>query len=729
MHLKSMKTIRFDKFFVLLEKLVPMASGFVVCDAKGMVVATHGDPFDVSVSEYLHAGHCGHSDVNILMGPGDRVLLRQDISSSAGNLIGTLLGCMGSELSLEDCCAIDTFAGPLGAAAACIASEYELIAELDSMAQELTGRYEELNLVYEANDDIVEYNNEADTINKLLQNCVEYLDVSLVALVSPREEKLHFAVSTTETIKDPYLLVQHFSKALYARVSADQACLIINELSDQQRKSLSLDIPYKVLTCPVLDNQGSTVANLVCLNRLSMPDFFNSDKNLLDVMSRKLSKIILANHDVMTGLINLRAFTHVLQDAIDTAYKKGVSHVYLNIDLDQLSVINDTLGRAAGDDAIKTVAELLKNTVRSTDVISYLGEGRFGIVMEMCTHERGMKIAQNICRGVAEAPFSAGQGNVELSVSIGIALVGPDAISTDAVFEAAELAREVAKKSGRNQVRVYRDDSRELAERKEQMQWVSRIQKTMRDNRFHIYCQEIRPTGATSEKYHFEILIRMIGEDGELIPPDVFIPTAERYNIMPALDRWVIDNTFALLQANSLAQHPGEGIVSINLSGQSLADEGLTEYVGEMLYKHRLLPNCICFEITETTAFGNIQSARKIIDGVREIGCHFSLDDFGTGLSSFSYLKDLPVDFLKIDGSFVRNILKDRISHAMVSSINQIGHVMGLKTVAEFVESEELTKQLELIGVDYLQGYAIGKPMPLQEYLEETGLAAVRRTG
>jgi EAL domain-containing protein (putative c-di-GMP-specific phosphodiesterase class I) len=349
--------------------------------------------------------------------------------------------------------------------------------------------------------------------------------------------------------------------------------------------------------------------------------------------------------------------------------------------------------------------------------------------MEMCTHEQGIKVAQNLCRGVAEASFSSGRGDVELSVSIGIALVGPDASSTDAVFEAAELAREVAKKSGRNQVRVYREDSSELAERKEQMQWVSRIQKTMRDNRFHIYCQEIRPTGATSEKYHFEILIRMIGEDGEIILPDVFIPTAERYNIMPALDRWVIDNTFALLQANSLAQHPGEGMVSINLSGQSLADEGLTEYIGEMLYKHRLLPNCICFEITETTAFGNIQSARKIIDGVRKIGCHFSLDDFGTGLSSFSYLKELPVDFLKIDGSFVRNILKDRISHAMVSSINQIGHVMGLKTVAEFVESEELTKQLELIGVDYLQGYAIGKPMPLQEYLEEIVLAAVRRTG
>jgi EAL domain-containing protein (putative c-di-GMP-specific phosphodiesterase class I) len=260
------------------------------------------------------------------------------------------------------------------------------------------------------------------------------------------------------------------------------------------------------------------------------------------------------------------------------------------------------------------------------------------------------------------------------------------------------------------------------------MQWVGRIQKALRDNRFEIHCQEIRPAAASDEKYHFEILVRMTGEEGEIIAPNDFIPTAERYNLMTALDRWVIDSTFALLQANGLAQHPREGVVSINLSGQSLADAGLVGYIGEMFSKYLLLPDCICFEITETVAFGNMELARDIINQVRTMGCHFSLDDFGTGLSSFSYLKELPVDYLKIDGSFVRHILDDSISHVMVSSINQVGQVMGLKTVAEFVESSEIAEELKVIGVDYLQGYSICKPIPLQEYLDINGLASVTRT-
>lgn len=731
-----MTSMHFDKYFVLLEKLLPLASGFVLCDANGMVVATYGDPLDVSASDYLHAGPCGQvdegqqlADVNVLTTPEGGVLLRRDISGSAGMRFGSLLVCMGSELSQEDCCAIQAFAGSIDAAVSCIAREHELTNELDAMAQELGDRYEELNLVYDSGDETIEYNQEENIINQLLQNCVEYLEVSLVALIFPGEERTQFVVSATNPVKDPYALLQHFTKSFYSSVNPEQGYLIINEVSDPQRNSLSLDIPCKVLACPVLNSQGSTIANLVCLNHLVRPDFFNSDKNLLDVMSRKISKIIAANHDVLTGLINLHAFTYVLQDAIVSARNNGIPHVYLNIDIDQLGVINDNLGRKLGDDAIRVVSALLKSRLRAMDTISYLGEGRFGIVLEMCMLDQGATVAENLCQVVKEIPFSNGQEDIELSVSIGMTLVDPHASSTDSIFEAAELARDVAKKTGRNQVRVYRDDNSELVERKEQMQRVSYIQKAMRSNQFQIYCQEIRPTAATSEKYHFEILVRMIGESGEIIPPDEFIPTAERYNLMPLLDRWVIDNTFALLQANGLAQQPREGMVSINLSGQSLADEELTEYIGTMLSKYRLQSNCICFEITETSAFGNMQSARKIVDQVKAMGCQFSLDDFGTGLSSFSYLKELPVDFLKIDGSFVRTIIKDKISLAMVSSINQIGHVMGLKTIAEFVENDEITKQLRLIGIDYLQGYSISKPMPLAEYLADNGLAAVSRTG
>ncbi|MGB5177130.1 MAG: EAL domain-containing protein [Gammaproteobacteria bacterium] len=736
MSINTLMSIRFDKYFALLDKLVPMASGFVVCDSEGMIVASHGETFVIAPADCRADGCCAqpndtqHPEVdNVLAAADGRLLLRRAILNNAGNPVGTLLACIHSELSEDDYSVLDAVTGSIEAAASCISKEYELTSELDAMAQELAGRYEELNLVYESNDDIVEYNEETDTVNQLLRNCVDYLNVGLVAMISPAQDEIHYAVSSTAPVKDPYPLLQHFARDLYSKVTAEQTCLIVNDLSDKQRVSLSLNLPYKILTCPVHDGQGSAVANLICLNHLTGSDFFNSDKNLLCVMSRKLSKIINANHDTMTGLINMRALLHVLQDAIKSAYRKGVSHVYLNVDLDQLSVINDNLGRAVGDEAIKTVSTLLKNRIRATDTISYLGEGRFGVVMEMCSLDQGMQVAENLCQAVKETPFSAAEEDVELSVSVGLALIGPDASGPDSVLETAEMARDAAKKAGRNQVKVYSSDNSELTERKQQMQVVNRIQKALRNNRFSIYCQEIRPAAESSEKYHFEILVRMNGEDGEMIPPDMFIPAAEHYNLMPSLDRWVIDNTFALLHANGMAQQPREGVVSINLSGQSLADEKLVVYIEDMFRKYPLLPNCICFEITETSALGNIKSAKDIIVRLRKIGCHFSLDDFGTGLSSFSYLKELPVDFLKIDGSFVRAILDDRISHAMVSSINHIGHVMGLKTVAEFVENEEIVKQLQQIGVDYLQGYSIGKPVPLQQYLVDIGLTAVPKAG
>ena len=730
-----MISIRFDKYFYLLDRLMPLAAGFVVCDARGMVIAMQGEPAGVAVGNYLHTGPGDQADneqlpadVTMLLSTDGGVLLRRDISNSAGIHVGALLAYMGDELSADEPGAMHAFAGSIDAVASCISKEHELNTELDAMSQELAGRYEELNLVYDTNDDVIEYHHEVDTIKQLLRNCVEYLDVGLVALVSPAQDTIHYAVSATDPVSDPYPLVSSFATDLYTRISVDQTCLIFNKVPDPQRAALSLDIPYKVLTCPVVNASGVVIAGLVCLNGLTRPDFFNSDKNLLDVMSRKVSKIIQVNHDAMTGLINLRAFNFVLQDAMESTRQKGVAYTYLNIDLDQLSVINDNLGRDAGDKAIKTVADLLKARLRTKDIISYLGEGRFGILLEVNSLEQGLKVAENLCAAVVTTPFSHEQGSVELSVSVGMTMVGPDAKTTDAILEAAELARDAAKKAGRNQVKVYKYDNAELTERKEQMQWVGRIQKALRDNRFEIHCQEIRPAAASDEKYHFEILVRMTGEEGEIIAPNDFIPTAERYNLMTALDRWVIDSTFALLQANGLAQHPREGVVSINLSGQSLADAGLVGYIGEMFSKYLLLPDCICFEITETVAFGNMELARDIINQVRTMGCHFSLDDFGTGLSSFSYLKELPVDYLKIDGSFVRHILDDSISHVMVSSINQVGQVMGLKTVAEFVESSEIAEELKVIGVDYLQGYSICKPIPLQEYLDINGLASVTRT-
>lgn len=731
----AMSSVVFDRYFTLLEQLVPMASGFVVCDSGGTVVASHGDPAAGQVSGCRGTGPCEYQgvlsgeDVRVYVKDDGSTIIRADITGAAGGLLGILMVHIDGDCSVKGRQAIHAFSGSITITASCMARELELNSELDAMALELAGRYEELNLVYETNDDIVEYQHEDDIIRQVLKNCVEYLGVSMVALVSPGQDKSHYAVSESGSVSDPYALIQHFSGSLKDSMWGSDSRLIINDIEDSQRKTLSLDIPYKILVAPVRNVQGAVVGLLVCLNELDRQDFFNSDRNLLDVMSRKLSKITQANHDVMTGLVNQQAFRQALDNIINTSRADGIPGVYLNIDIDQLSVINDTMGRQVGDKAIMEVASLLKDRLRATDTIGYLSEGHFGILLAMCTADQGVQVAENICTSVSSHNSLPGDNSLELSVSIGMALIGPDMHDADAAFEAAELARDAAKAAGRNQVKVFSHDNSEMAERKQQMQWVARIQKAMRNDLFLIYCQGILPTGKDNNKYHFEILLRMLGEDGEIILPGEFIPTAENYNLMPSIDRWVIEKTFALLQSNGLAQHTSEGLVSINISGQSLNDEGLVVFISEMFSRYGLAPDCVCLEITETAAFGNLWRARDIIEQVRDLGCHFSLDDFGAGLSSFSYLKELPVDYLKIDGSFVRKITSDRISHAMVVSINQIGHVMGLRTVAEFVEDEHIRQQLELIGVDYLQGYALGKPQSLEDYIAEMGLTAVSRAG
>jgi EAL domain-containing protein (putative c-di-GMP-specific phosphodiesterase class I) len=305
-----------------------------------------------------------------------------------------------------------------------------------------------------------------------------------------------------------------------------------------------------------------------------------------------------------------------------------------------------------------------------------------------------------------------------------MAAVEPDTPGVEAVLEAAELACDTAKEAGRNRTQLYRQDDGELMARKQQMQMVNRIHAALREDRFRIVCQTIQPVQPGPERYHFEVLVRLLDERGKVIGPNAFIPAAERYHLMPVIDRWVIRKTCETLSQHGMARVPDEGTVSINLSGQSFADEDIIAYISEQLYGSGVHPGCICFEITETAAMSNTDAAHRIIAQLREKGCRFSLDDFGTGMSSFAYLKTLPVDYLKIDGSFVRQVVDDRVSRAMVAAINEIGHVMELKTIAEFVETDEIARRLADMGLDYLQGYSIAEPEPIEEY---TGFLAKAR--
>ncbi len=418
-----------------------------------------------------------------------------------------------------------------------------------------------------------------------------------------------------------------------------------------------------------------------------------------------------ASHDALTGLINRREFENRLNEALLTARSdEHTTHVLLYLDLDQFKLVNDTCGHQAGDRLLKQITGILQTRLRAGDTIARLGGDEFGILLQDCTSERAMKIADNLRQAIRDYRFEWQDGAMNVGASIGFVEINGESESITSLMSAADVACYAAKDSGRNRVHLYQTSS--APERHREMQWVSRITRACEENRLELYYQPIVPIGANKDpRGHYELLLRMRGENGELVLPAQFIPAAERYNIMPMLDRWVVSQALG-----ALAHYRADGdfrhgyTLSINLSGTSLNDDHFLEFLISELQTYDLSPGAVCFEITETAAISNLANVSHFMREFRARGCQFSLDDFGSGLSSFMYLKNLPVDFLKIDGQFIQNVTNDHVDRSMVEAITQIGHAMGIKTVAERVESAEVLACLADIGVEYAQGIYIAVP-------------------
>ena len=422
-----------------------------------------------------------------------------------------------------------------------------------------------------------------------------------------------------------------------------------------------------------------------------------------------------ATHDMLTGLINRSEFERRLERVLSSMQDAAVEHALCYMDLDQFKVINDTCGHIAGDELLRALGGLLQKRIRKRDSLARLGGDEFAVLMEHCSLGQARKVANDLIKDVWDFRFVWEGKSFSIGISIGLVPI----IQADNVTELlkrADIACYAAKDAGRNRVHVYLPEDEDMSQRHGEMQWVSQINNALEENLFQLFVQSIEPLAEkTASSIHYEFLLRM-DLAGDIISPNQFLPAAERYYMASKIDRWVVDSIF-----NLLANNPGFlsslYLCTLNISGQSIAEPDFLTYVVHRLNAFALPGDKICFELTETAAISNLANASRFIHRLKEFGCKFALDDFGSGLSSFGYLKTLPVDYLKIDGLFVKDIVDDQIDFAMVKSIHEIAHVMGKITIAEFVENDAIKNKLREIGVDYVQGYAISRPCPVEEIL------------
>ena len=450
---------------------------------------------------------------------------------------------------------------------------------------------------------------------------------------------------------------------------------------------------------PIRDSEGKTIGAVIVFRDVT------KERRLKRALSYQ------ASHDALTGLINRREFDYRLERAVDEARENRLTHALLYVDLDQFKLVNDTCGHSAGDRLLRDITGVLQQHVRSSDIIARLGGDEFGVLMPICTNDQASRVAENIRRAIREFRFVWNEVSTHIGASIGMVEINADTESVASIMSAADIACYAAKEAGRNRVHAY--DASEASGRHREMYWVGRVTRAVDENRLELHHQPIVPVGGGGAPPVFhELLVRLYGEDGELVPPGEFIPAAERYNVISAIDRWVVGRAAA--EVRRLAGEGGEPrLFSVNISGTSLSDRSFLDFLLKVV-EDPLVARGLCFEITETAVITNLSQTVHFMRELKMRGCRFALDDFGSGLSSFHYLKHLPVDFLKIDGQFVANAPHDPVDRSMVEAICQVGRALGIATVAEKVESAEVFALLGQMGVDYAQGYHIARPAPLQ---------------
>lgn len=542
--------------------------------------------------------------------------------------------------------------------------------------------------------------------------------ISDAVLRTDKEGRVLFINSAAEKMlgrSQEEILGQHISELLHITdnsTGAPIASALVKALSSRRATSCdgrsmlevagSLKIAIEERAAPIFSSSHNLSGGVLCLRDVSIA------REYLERRSWE------ASHDSLTGLLNRRAFENCIAEAIERANNDDQYYVLCYMDLDRFKVVNDSCGHAAGDELLIQLTRMMQAKVRGGDILARLGGDEFGLLLEGCSSARGQIIANELLAAVKEFQFPWEDQVYSVGISIGLTTITSESIHANAVLGEADSACYWAKEQGRHQVCVYLPSDMDLAARRSETGWVSRIVSALKENRFVLYHQTYRTLNTdVGRRLHMEVLLRMVDENGGIILPALFLPAAERYDLMQEIDRWVINNVCAGFHLLTAAHKGSSLMVNVNLSGASINSLHLLEFIKKKVAEFNVDPESLCFEMTETVAVKNLRAAIEFINECKKIGIKFALDDFGAGTSSFGYLKSLPVDYLKIDGSFVQNLEKDAVDREMTGTINRIGHLMGKLTVAEFAENQTIVGILHEMGVDFAQGYGVCIPGPL----------------
>lgn len=600
----------------------------------------------------------------------------------------------------------------------CLRRELELRSKLGTRERALDVRERDLDLMLEMSAHQSAASSDADEFGLILKTGIERMGCALAALWVP-DKNICLSLTRSGQPMSPDSL-QRAQQHLMAWMQLQQRTIVINHIS---KVASDVAAPYKILACPVRHSSERVLGVLALFNPPSAPDFSLHQTRVAEVLAKRATSIIQAQYDSSTGLMTRQAFERQATALLGPASAAGAgAHIILYLDIDRLHVINETFGMHVGDDVIVSVAECMAKTLPATALSARISGDRLAALIPNSSMDEASVIAENIRAAAAAIQPRAGQGSFEVSASLGVAPIGRSDNPLAHALATAEIACKAAKDRGRNRVEMFQDSDHSIIRRHTDILVIGTLRDALIHDSFRLDAQPILPLRGNYGRPRFELLLRMLGDRGEIIPPGKFLSAAERYQLMPTIDRWVVKRACELLGAHSASVGEEIARFAINLSGQSLQDDSFLGFVTEQIKSNHLPPGVLCFELTETATIGNLEKAQHFMRSLQDLGCQFALDDFGTGVSSLAYLKDLSVNYLKIDGSFVRDALVNSRSESMIKAIAQLAKVMCMETIAEYVETDMLRARMTDLGVDYGQGFAMGKAQRLEDLLEELAI-------